>query len=136
MKKSFVPVLVFISMMTMAFQCNRNHTQCKDVVCTTVFQELALEINSVNPLGNIEVKVKDVNNNAIIRISTSSMNGSTNRFLLVNDGDFGFLGQVNTTETFIIEVWQNSVLKQSLNYEFGRDCCHVFKNAGPDSINI
>jgi hypothetical protein len=136
MKKVIIPSLLLMSIMTMAFQCNRNIKRCEDTVCTMIFMELALKINSTASLGNIEVKVKDVNNNTTVRISTTPMPGSTDQFLLINDGDFGFLGQVNATESYIVEVWQNSVLKQTLNYEFGRDCCHVFKKSGPDSITI
>lgn len=131
----FAAVLLFFAFTTMAFQCGKPKMECDEVMCTMEFREF--KITTVDAQNNATipdaVRITDMATN--LPITTISQN-NTNSFTIFSDGEMSSFSAINTPKSFLVEALVNNDVKGSTVLQFQKDCCHVSKVSGADSLVV
>jgi hypothetical protein len=136
MKKNII-TLTFIAfaLCTQAFRCSKDNCT-KDTLCTTDFKTITLEIIDLTlPAQPVTVDVFDEDHNKVIHANVAPRTG-TNIFELFSDADFAWLSEINVLERYRVDIRRSGTVVKSIDYLFGRDCCHVMNNNEPASVTL
>lgn len=79
------------------------------------------------PVSNAEVKTL-IGGQTLTFEKTSTVN----EYVVLTDAQL--LSLKATIKTATVQVFQNGIEVKSETYQFGADCCHVFKQSGVDEI--
>jgi hypothetical protein len=125
---AFAFILIFI-------QCNKKKDACQSAICTQEFR--SFQILTVNAQKNSiipdAVRITDVVTNLPINTITQNTN---NTFTIFSDADMFRINTINVAQSFTIEALINNVVKGTATVQFAKDCCHVIKISGADSLVV
>ena len=114
---------------------------CEGVICTQDLRSISitvLQANS-NPVALDSFVVTDMNNVALPAGTSDPvygypMSGYEGQYTLINDA--WVQGHQSTTMPVRAKGWKGGSQVFDQPYTIGADCCHVYKQDGPDTIRL
>jgi hypothetical protein len=119
----------------MAFQCGKPTNPCSEAICTKELR--SFRIATCNAQGKAvvpeQLRVIDVSTGNAIISYTQNANAE---FVVFSDGDGHLIPSQNIAKLFKVEALQNSIITATVTLQFSKDCCHVTKVSGADTLFI
>jgi hypothetical protein len=134
-KFSFTFTMIVIAFSFMAFRCGKLVEECNEIACTMDFRSFAITTVDAQKNAMIPDAVVITNVATGLPITTFTQN-TTNTFTVFTDGNMNVLNTMNVAQTIKIEALVNNVVKGTTTLQFAKDCCHVLKISGADSLVV
>jgi hypothetical protein len=126
---------IAIAFSAMAFRCGKPKTDCDNVMCTQDFRSFTITTVNAQKNALIPDAVMITNVSTGMPITTFTQNTS-NTFTVFSDGNMAVLIGLNVAQSIKIEAIVNNVVKGTTTMQFAKDCCHVLKISGVDSLVV
>jgi phosphoribosylaminoimidazole-succinocarboxamide synthase len=127
--------IIIIAFSTTAFRCGKPKTDCDNVVCTQDFRTFTITTVDAQKNSIIPDEVVITNVATGMPITTFTQNTS-NTFTVFSDGNKSLLTAMNVAQSIKVEALVNNVIKGTTTLQFAKDCCHVLKISGADSLVV
>ena len=115
--------------------------ECAATICTHDFRGVPVTVLSANgnPVTLDSFVVTDMNNVALPAGTSDPVynfphSGYEGKYSVINDAWVG--GHQGTTMNVRAKGWKGGSQVFDQPYTVGADCCHVYKQSGPDTINL
>jgi hypothetical protein len=127
--------ILFIACCTMAFQCGKPTDPCSNAICTEELRSFNIVTCNAQgkPIVPEQLRVVNVSTgNAIISYTQNTKSA----FTVFSDGDAHLIPSRNIATSVAVQAIQNNVVAATVTLQFSKDCCHVTKVSGVDTLFI
>jgi hypothetical protein len=136
MSNKILSTVFIFSVLALASCAPNNGITCKTAICTQNFAMMTVKITMLNlPAQAPTIDVYDSNSNAFVHQNVEE-NYNTKQHELLSDSDMSWIAHSNTPEKFRVDVKVGNTVIKSYAYSFQKDCCHIGKVSGADSLFV
>jgi hypothetical protein len=123
-----------IFMLLFAFAaCNRKES-CQGSICTADYKMILVAMldSNGNPFVPEKVETYDASQ-TLLNVQTDPSIIGQNVYTVADDSDLGFF-EVDQSEVVTMKIYQSGAVVHQAQFEISRDCCHVQKVSGLDTL--
>jgi hypothetical protein len=138
MKKSIIILAIFMALFSTQ-SCKKNSNgACDNPICTEEFRGYNLKV--LNSTGGAyvfdEMQILDSITNKTIRTTSYNPTNSSNNYLVLDDSNMKDLLTLNDSVKITVLVEKGGDVKGIARFIFKKDCCHISKLGGVETITI
>lgn len=123
-----------ILMLLFAFAaCNRKES-CEGSICTADYKMIlvAMVDSNGNPFVPEKVETYDASQ-TLLNVQTDPSISGQNLYTVADDSDLGFF-ELDQSEVVRMKIYQSGAVVHQAQFEISRDCCHIQKVSGLDTL--
>lgn len=123
-----------ILMLLCAFAaCNRKES-CEGSICTADYKMIlvAMVDSNGNPFVPEKVETYDASQ-TLLNVQTDPSISGQNLYTVADDSDLGFF-ELDQSEVVRMKIYQSGAVVHQAQFEISRDCCHIQKVSGLDTL--
>jgi hypothetical protein len=136
MNKNEFNISILLSFLALASCTPPDINNCKTAICTQDLRSSTVKVQMLNlPAQAPTIDVYDSNSSAFVHQNVMQ-DSFTNQHLVLSDGDMSWIANTNTPEKFRVDVKVGNTVIKSYAYSFQKDCCHIDKVSGADSLLV
>lgn len=127
--------LFSLTFFLLLISCDRKN-DCSRAICTAEFKMILVAMVDSNGNSFLPDKVETYDaSQTLLNVQTDPSIFGQNLYTVADDSDLGFF-EVDQSEVVTMKIYRSGAVVHQAQFEISRDCCHVQKVSGLDTLML